>query len=286
MSPFHESPLYMPPPPLGKKVYIGAILGALALHACFFALLGSGLLGSDGRSAADTAGEDDDAKGLKSIEVTLNPFSENPSPELLFLSVAEGFDFREDTSSEAFLVEENVYFFQDNGLAATIVQPDIPVLDVDLSQLPTDLSAKLNPDFMVLKTTPQSPPKTKTAQTRSGRPSSANSPSDVSGGGNGGAGNSNAAVIAPRYKSAPKPPYPPSARQSGHEGTVRLKISLDSSGNPVQVQVVSSSGYSELDQSAVGFVKSNWKFHPAQKEGNNVAWTIITSVIFSLKSNN
>jgi periplasmic protein TonB len=56
----------------------------------------------------------------------------------------------------------------------------------------------------------------------------------------------------------PHPPYPVAALDAHQEGTVRLHILFDGSGNVSDVNVTSSSGVILLDVSARNFIKGNW----------------------------
>jgi protein TonB len=78
------------------------------------------------------------------------------------------------------------------------------------------------------------------------------------------------------------PPYPMIAIRLGHEGTVRLAISLDQGGNVVSAQVERSSGYQELDAAAVTWVRSHWLYQPAMRDGQHVPATVPAMVTFRL----
>jgi protein TonB len=78
------------------------------------------------------------------------------------------------------------------------------------------------------------------------------------------------------------PPYPMIAIRLGHEGTVRLAISLDEDGNVVTAQVERSSGYQELDAAAVMWVRSHWRYQPAMRDGQRVPATVPAMVTFRL----
>lgn len=56
----------------------------------------------------------------------------------------------------------------------------------------------------------------------------------------------------------PQPSYPDFARTSGMQGTVRLSISVGSSGAVEGVNVVGSTGFSSLDEYAASWVRRNW----------------------------
>lgn len=279
MSPFQA--LSPASSPKGKKIYACAFVGAIVLHVGFFALLGSGLLGN-GHTPGN--GENEKEKdGAKNIEVSLLPPPSDGLPEIEPLTVESAWEDQQ-ISEQEFLPDETII---EDSIVENLdftFESEIPVVsDLDLSQIPpSDITAHLNPDFSVTPVqTNKRPPRTNNnrpaASRNQGVPGGTGSAHNTSGGNTAGA-------TAPRYKSAPKPPYPPSARQSGKEGTVRLKISLDASGTPTHVSIAGSSGHPELDQSAAQFVKSRWTFYPAQKDGNSVPWTVVVPVVFSLKS--
>lgn len=62
------------------------------------------------------------------------------------------------------------------------------------------------------------------------------------------------------------PIYPRIARESGWEGTVLIRVTIQADGNPNSISVRKSSGHTVLDQAAIEAVKK-WKFLPA-KDGN------------------
>ena len=257
-----------------NSTYIAAGLGALFFHAGIFLLVGSGFL----VPAQTGMGEEDDDGGR--IEVTLNDGAPEEYP-------AELENFAEDlvtsTEENQIIPEEVLEFTPPENEQEFLIQPTLPafpdnIVASDLPNLPPmDLSTPL--DFSQPKQATRTPRQTNKSSARN------NSTSQGANAGNGGSGNPGAGqgTILPRYKSNPKPPYPSEARNSGKEGTVKVRISLDENGAPTHVSVVNSSGHSQLDQSAVQFIKARWKFHPAQKEGKNISWTVIVSVVFELE---
>ncbi len=60
----------------------------------------------------------------------------------------------------------------------------------------------------------------------------------------------------------PQPSYPEFARSAGMQGTVRLSISVGASGGVEGVSVISSTGFSALDDYAASHVRRNWHFPP------------------------
>lgn len=70
-----------------------------------------------------------------------------------------------------------------------------------------------------------------------------------------------------------EPIYPAQSRRLGEEGTVKLRILVDTSGRPKQIQVLASSGFPHLDQAAQDAVR-RWKFVAATDGTRAVeAWT-------------
>jgi TonB family protein len=58
----------------------------------------------------------------------------------------------------------------------------------------------------------------------------------------------------------PAPPYPSFARSRGLQGTTFLSITVSPSGSVAKVEVAGSSGYSELDRYAAGWVQKRWRW--------------------------
>jgi periplasmic protein TonB len=78
-----------------------------------------------------------------------------------------------------------------------------------------------------------------------------------------------------------EPIYPPASRRLDEHGAVRLKVLVDETGRPREVQVAKSSGFDRLDQAAVAAVR-RWQFSPAMQESRAVtAWTQV-NVVFQL----
>ena len=88
--------------------------------------------------------------------------------------------------------------------------------------------------------------------------------------------------IPPAYLSAPKPPYPAGMRQSRLEGTVKLRISIDTQGAPMRVEVLEGSGHTEFDSTARLWVLEHWMFKPARRGESAIPGTVVTRVHFVL----
>lgn len=63
------------------------------------------------------------------------------------------------------------------------------------------------------------------------------------------------------------PPYPAMAIRLGYEGTVQLRIVVDERGSVASAEVQTSSGHADLDEAAVAWVKSHWRYVPATQNG-------------------
>jgi protein TonB len=73
-----------------------------------------------------------------------------------------------------------------------------------------------------------------------------------------------------QYVRATPPPYPGDAMRQGIQGTVVLRVLIDTDGRPLQVDVQSSSGDWRLDDSARNEVFQHWLFRPAIRDGRPV----------------
>ena len=83
------------------------------------------------------------------------------------------------------------------------------------------------------------------------------------------------------YKTI-KPDYPKGARQRGEQGEVLLEIRVDAAGIVASVNIISSCGFSELDEAAVRAVRTA-RFTPAKSGGSPVASTARLKLDFRLK---
>lgn len=77
------------------------------------------------------------------------------------------------------------------------------------------------------------------------------------------------------------PPYPPTSRRLGEEGSVTLRVLVDERGAAADVQVAQSSGYTRLDDAAVQAVR-RWNFRAATQDSRATsAWTRV-KITFAL----
>ncbi|HEX5961073.1 MAG TPA: energy transducer TonB [Rhodanobacteraceae bacterium] len=89
----------------------------------------------------------------------------------------------------------------------------------------------------------------------------------------GASGNSDATIA---YETATPPDYPIQALRAGMEGTVLLKVLVDTHGKPERVVVSRSSGSRVLDEAALRHVLAAWRFHPAIRDGHAIeAWALV-----------
>lgn len=86
----------------------------------------------------------------------------------------------------------------------------------------------------------------------------------------------------PRFLKRVLPEYPRRAREQGREGTVLLRVTIDSSGMPTRVETLKKLGFG-LDDEAVRALE-NSTFTPARSEGRLVACRVIVPVRFELKA--
>lgn len=83
------------------------------------------------------------------------------------------------------------------------------------------------------------------------------------------------------YLNNPGPAYPNMSRRLREIGTVQLRVRVDVTGQPLEIQMAKSSGYARLDESALAAVKK-WKFQPAMRSGSAVEAWVLIPVEFSL----
>lgn len=87
-----------------------------------------------------------------------------------------------------------------------------------------------------------------------------------------------------RYKRRPQPIYPPLSRRKGEEGSVILRVLVNTQGHVQKVEIQHSSGYPRLDSAAENAIYEA-AFHPYQKNGvSKTVWTTAT-IYFRLTNN-
>jgi len=79
--------------------------------------------------------------------------------------------------------------------------------------------------------------------------------------------------------SSPAPRYPSAALRRGEGGTVLVRVEVDTAGMPVGVALVQRSGSRDLDRAAMEAVRE-WRFQPAQRDGQPVAASLVVPIDF------
>ena len=78
------------------------------------------------------------------------------------------------------------------------------------------------------------------------------------------------------------PVYPRIAKKSGWEGTVLVRVTVETNGRASQVELSRSSGHKVLDNAAVKAVK-RWSFRPARDGNIPIRSVVVVPLKFSLK---
>jgi TonB family protein len=87
-------------------------------------------------------------------------------------------------------------------------------------------------------------------------------------------------VSAPLVIHSVEPEFTDEARRSNYQGSVSIKLIVDSQGNPQDVRLASHLGMG-LDEKAIDAVRQ-YKFRPAMYQGHAVSVTIVIDVDFHL----
>jgi len=85
--------------------------------------------------------------------------------------------------------------------------------------------------------------------------------------------------VDPVPLATPAPRYPPEALRNQESGTVLLHVDVGADGVPTQVQVAKSSRSRSLDRAASEAVRQ-WRFRPAQRNGQPVPGSVQVPVAF------
>ena len=91
------------------------------------------------------------------------------------------------------------------------------------------------------------------------------------------------APVQLEYAHAPAPTYPRRAQRLGLAGTVTLQVLVGIDGQPLEVNVVQSSGHRELDEAARAQVLKRWSFRPATRDGVAIQAIGLVPVQFSMQ---
>ncbi len=85
------------------------------------------------------------------------------------------------------------------------------------------------------------------------------------------------------YVKAPAPRYPVNELRGGIQGTVVLRVLVDTDGTPIEVSVETSSGNKNLDREARQHVLRTWRFKPAMHDGAAVRAYGLVPIAFNLQ---
>lgn len=89
-------------------------------------------------------------------------------------------------------------------------------------------------------------------------------------------------VSAVEYIQAPQADYPPMARRMGEEGRVLLQVLVNDKGRAEKVEILKSSGFSRLDESAkLALLRALFK--PYLEDGKATTILATASINFSLR---
>ncbi len=94
------------------------------------------------------------------------------------------------------------------------------------------------------------------------------------------------AVSQPRFDAGylqnPTPAYPALSRRMGEEGKVLLRVFVEPTGRPSQVEIKAGSGSSRLDQAAQEAVW-RWKFVSARRGEEAIGAWVLVPIVFNLR---
>ena len=90
-----------------------------------------------------------------------------------------------------------------------------------------------------------------------------------------------AASYKAEYLDNPPPPYPRLSRQLGEEGTALLKVQVGPNGRPLQIKLMSSTGYPRLDEAAEATV-AQWRFVAATRNGESITSWVLVPIKFRI----
>jgi len=85
----------------------------------------------------------------------------------------------------------------------------------------------------------------------------------------------------PDHAHSPKPAYPLALRDLGVSGVVWLRVWVDSTGRPREIELAKGSGYRLFDEAALRAVQ-HWRFIPAKNEQQSLASWVEFAVRFEI----
>ncbi|MBA3930658.1 MAG: energy transducer TonB [Xanthomonas sp.] len=89
-------------------------------------------------------------------------------------------------------------------------------------------------------------------------------------------------VPVPISSQSRPPDYPPAAMRAGEQGTVMVRVEVGADGVPTSVEVAERSGSRDLDRAALAAVRQ-WRFQPAQRDGQPVAGAVTVPIDFKIR---
>ncbi|MEN7433381.1 energy transducer TonB [Chromobacterium sp. TRC.1.1.SA] len=171
--------------------------------------------------------------------------------------------------------------------AAPAPEPVKPQLKPQSKPAPSKPAVQPKPDLQPVKTQADAPAPAKAISVAAAPAAAAPAAEAPKNAGGGKTDNRDLPVTEPQsrggYLNNPAPVYPTVSREEGEEGTVRLRVLVSAQGAAQEVSVHDSSGFPRLDRAALASVK-RWRFTPAKRGGEAIAYTYIVPVEFSLKS--
>jgi len=99
-----------------------------------------------------------------------------------------------------------------------------------------------------------------------------------------GSGGDSLQVAHADYRANPAPPYPARSREREEQGTVTLHILVAADGSVKRIEIAESSGFRDLDLSALETVRKQWRFLPARRrDGHTVESWVLVPIRFALR---
>jgi len=81
-----------------------------------------------------------------------------------------------------------------------------------------------------------------------------------------------------------QPPYPPTDRREGNQGSVDVEIYVLANGRVGDARIVKSSGFERLDQVTLEEARRSWRMLPATRDGEPFAQWHRLRVVFKLRT--
>ena len=87
-------------------------------------------------------------------------------------------------------------------------------------------------------------------------------------------------IVRVSYRKAPSPPFPTSMRAIRAEGRVGVRIAVNTTGKPTQVNITNSSGHKGLAHIAHTWIMRTWLCNPALEYAIDTPSRVTTSINF------